>query len=425
MPAEKANILLVDDNPLKRIALTAVLEDLGHNIFQATSGQETLRLALQRDYAVVLLDVQMPDMDGFQIAELLRSRKRSAHTPIIFITAYNRADIEVMRGYSLGAVDYVFAPVVAEILRAKVAVFVELALMRQALEAEIAEGKRAAEEIERLNARLEARAAELEAANKELESFTYSVSHDLRAPLRAIDGFSHILEEEHSGGLGHEGRRVLGIVRDGAQKMSQLVEDLLAFSRHNRRPIAPVDIDMRELAEAVFRELLQNGAACAPELRLPRLPTAQGEPALIRQVWINLLSNAIKYSSKRPEPVVEVSGHADGAERIYCVKDNGAGFDMRFRDKLFGIFQRLHGAGEFPGTGVGLAIVERVVRRHGGRVWAEGKVNEGASFYFSLPAESARVEPRARDTQHPGGSRKADGKSKIETLSTSDVRLPT
>ena len=398
MPIEqKANILLVDDDPKKRLALTAVLEDLGHNIFQATSGQDALRLALQRDYAVVLLDVQMPDMDGFQIAELFRSRKRSAHTPIIFITAYNRADIEVMRGYSLGAVDYVFAPVVPDILRAKVAVFVELALMRQALEAEIAERKRSAEEIEWLNGRLEVRAAELEAANKELESFTYSVSHDLRAPLRAIDGFSRILTEEHAAGLDDEGRRVLRIVRDGAQKMSQLVEDLLAFSRFNRRPIAPVDIDMKELAEAVFWELLQNGAACVPELRLSQLPRAPGEPALIRQVWINLLSNAIKYSSKRSEPLVEVSGYADGAERIYCVKDNGAGFDMRFRDRLFGIFQRLHGPGEFPGTGVGLAIVERVVRRHGGRVWAEGKVNEGASFYFSLPAEGARVEPRTGD----------------------------
>jgi signal transduction histidine kinase len=398
MPAErKANILLVDDDPAKRLALTAVLEDLG-DIYEAASGQEALRLVLQRDYAVVLLDVQMPDMDGFQIAELLRSRKRSAHTPIIFITAFNRAEVEVRRGYALGAVDYVFAPVVSEILRAKVAVFVELAVMRHALEAEIAERQRSADEIELLNAELKARAAELEAANKELESFTYSVSHDLRAPLRAIDGFSHILEQDHSGGLDDEGRRVLGIVRNGTRKMTQLIEDLLAFSRFNRKPIDPIDIDMSELVHAVFNELLHTGVACVPELRVHALPRARGEPPLIRQVWSNLLSNAIKYSSKRAEPVIEVSGYADGAQSVYCVKDNGAGFDMRYESKLFGIFQRLHGADQFPGTGVGLAIVDRVVKRHGGRVWAEGKVNEGASFYFSLPAESTRAErPRAGD----------------------------
>ena len=391
MPAEqKANILLVDDDPKKRLALSAVLEDLGHPIFEAGTGQEALRLALQRDYAVVLLDVQMPEMDGFQIAQLLRSRKRSTHTPIIFITAYNQADIEVLRGYALGAVDYVFAPVVPEILRAKVSVFVELALMRQALEAEVIERRRAAEEIEELNTRLEMRAAELEAANKELESFTYSVSHDLRAPLRAIDGFSRILEEEHSGGLDEEGRRMLGLVRDGARKMSQLVEDLLVFSRFNRKPVAPVEIDMSELVKTVFRELLQGGTPCVPELRLSELPPGRGEPALIRQVWMNLFSNAIKYSSKRPGPVIEVGGYADERESVYYVRDNGAGFDMRQQHKLFGLFQRLHGTAEFPGTGVGLAIVERIVTRHGGRIWAEGRVNEGASFYFSLPARSAR-----------------------------------
>ena len=388
MPAEqKANILLVDDDPKKRLALSAVLEDLGHPVFQAGTGQEALRLALQRDYAVVLLDVQMPGMDGFQIAELLRSRKRSTHTPIIFITAYNQAEIEVRHGYALGAVDYVFAPVVPEILRAKVTVFVELALMRQALEAEVSERRRAADEIEQLNSILALRAAELEAANKELESFTYSVSHDLRAPLRAIDGFSRILEEEHSGSLDDEGHRILGLVRDGARKMRQLIEDLLAFSRFNRKPLAAVEIEMSDLVRTVFSELLQTGAACVPDLKLAPLPTASGEPALIKQVWANLLSNAIKYSSRGPAPVVEVGGYTDaGGESVYYVRDNGAGFDMRLQHKLFGLFQRLHGADEFPGTGVGLAIVERVVKRHGGRVWAEGKVNEGASFYFSLPS---------------------------------------
>jgi two-component system, sensor histidine kinase and response regulator len=394
MPAEhKANILIVDDHPAKRFALTEVLSDLGHDLFQAATGEEALRLALERDYAVVLLDVQMPGMDGYRIAELLRGRQRSAHTPIIFITAYSHEDTEVLRGYALGAVDFVFAPVAPEVLRGKVSVFIELAIMRQALEAEIAERKRAAREIELLNASLNARAAQLEAANKELESFTYSVSHDLRSPLRAIDGFAHILEEDHAGKLDDEGRRVIQVIRDGAAKMGNLIDDLLAFSRFNRTPVSIVDIDMEALAKSAFGEVVHHSAARAPELRLSSLPRAQGEPALIRQVWLNLLSNAVKYTSKRADAVVEVSGYTEGADRIYCIKDNGAGFDMRHYKRLFGIFQRLHSPEQYSGTGVGLAIVERVVSRHGGRVWAEGKVNEGAMFCFSLPGGGGRAEP--------------------------------
>lgn len=394
MPAEvKTNILLVDDDPVKRVALTAVLESLGHNIYQADSGQAALRLILRRDYAVVLLDVRMPDMDGFQIAEALRARKRSEHTPVIFITAYNQEDIEVLRGYSLGAVDYVFAPIVPEILRAKVSAFIDLALMRQELEAEIAERKRAAREIEVLNESLNERAVQLEATNKELECFTYSVSHDLRAPLRAIGGYSHMLEEDYADKLDDEGRRIIRVIRDGSQKMGQLIDDLLTFSRYNRKPVATVEIDMSGLAESAFRELMDQGAASAPEFRLSSLPRARGEPALIKQVWTNLLSNSIKYSSKRAQPVVEVSGYTDGADQIYCVKDNGAGFDMRHYGRLFGIFQRLHDPEQYSGTGVGLAIVERVVSRHGGRVWAEGQVDDGACFFFSLPREEKLQRP--------------------------------
>lgn len=393
MPAEpRASILIVDDHPAKRFALTEVLTSLGHELCQASSGEEALRLAQARDYAVVLLDVQMPGMDGYQIAERLRGQPRSAHTPIIFITAYSHEDTEVLRGYALGAVDFVFAPVAPEILRAKVSVFIELAVMRQALEAEIAEGRRAAREIQSLNASLNARAAQLEAANKELESFTYSVSHDLRSPLRAIGGFAHILEEDHAGKLDEEGRRVIKVIRDGAAKMDSLIDDLLTFARFNRKPASMVDIDMDALARSAFGEVVDHSAARAPELRLSPLPKARGEPALIRQVWLNLLSNAVKYSSKRADAVVEVSGYTEGPERVYCVKDNGAGFDMRHYQRLFGLFQRLHNAEQYSGTGVGLAIVERVVSRHGGRVWAQSEPNEGAQFYFTLPDGGARPE---------------------------------
>jgi light-regulated signal transduction histidine kinase (bacteriophytochrome) len=211
------------------------------------------------------------------------------------------------------------------------------------------------------------------------------VSHDLRTPLRAIDGFSRILEEDYGGKLDDEARRLIGVVRENARKMGQLIDDLLTFSRLGRNPIAATGIDMEALARSALAEIGAPAAAGRTRIEIHPLPEAWGDPAPIKQVWIQLLSNAIKFSGKREQPVIEVSAYDDGADAVYCVKDNGAGFDMQYYNKLFGVFQRLHGNDEFPGTGVGLAIVRRIVSRHGGRVWAEGKVGEGAAFYFSLP----------------------------------------
>ncbi|HSC07054.1 MAG TPA: CHASE3 domain-containing protein [Steroidobacteraceae bacterium] len=256
-----------------------------------------------------------------------------------------------------------------------------------AIRRQLSERRMAEEKIAALNATLQTHAQQLEAANKELESFSYSVSHDLRSPLRAIDGFARILTEEHGSKLDDEGRRLLGVVRDNSQKMGRLIDDLLAFSRLGRKPLANTLINMKRLVEEVIEEL-QASDRKSPELVVGKLPPAQGDAVLVRQVWANLLANAMKFSGKREQPLIEVSGKENGAEIVYCVKDNGAGFDMQYYDKLFGVFQRLHGATEFAGTGVGLAIVQRVVARHGGRVWAEGKVNEGAAFYFSMPRGS-------------------------------------
>ena len=241
--------------------------------------------------------------------------------------------------------------------------------------------KRQAEELE---LRVGERTSELEAANKELEAFSYSVSHDLRAPLRAIDGFSRIVQEDYAGKLDDEGGRLLGVIRDNSRKMAQLIDDLLEYSRLGRKPLSAGAIDMKRLVEDVFGELQASGGT-PHRLVLAALPPARGDATLVKQAWTNLLANAIKFSGKREQPVIEVSGHENGVECVYCVKDNGAGFDMRYCEKLFKVFQRLHREEEFEGTGVGLAIVQRVVLRHGGRVWAEGKVDEGAAFYFSLP----------------------------------------
>jgi signal transduction histidine kinase len=381
---DKVKILLVDDNAAKRAALAAVVETLDQDLVIAASSEEALRLALQHDFAVMLLDVQMPDMDGLQLAAAIRERPRSRQTPIIFLTSYSRADMDALQGYSLGAVDFMFAPVIPQVLQAKVKVFIELAAARARLEAEIAERKRVQEEIVALNAELQTRAEQLEAANQELEGFSYTVSHDLRAPLRAINGFAHTVLEDYSGKLNAEGKRLLGVVLDQSSYMGQLIDDLLEFSRLGRKELTRHQIDMSALAAEVLQELEPRPGDSA-EIRLKPLAPALGDPLLVRQVWTNLLSNAVKFSSARNRPEIEVGSFNEGDETVFYVKDNGAGFDMRYYDKLFGVFHRLHRHEEFPGTGVGLALVHRVVSRHGGRVWAESKVGQGATFYFTLP----------------------------------------
>jgi signal transduction histidine kinase len=239
-------------------------------------------------------------------------------------------------------------------------------------------------EQQRLNDELQQRTAQMEDANKELEAFAYSVSHDLRAPLRAIDGYTRILVEDYAPALDAEGHRVCSVVREETRRMGGLIDDLLAFSRLSRAPVQTSLINMQALAHSVFLELATDEERARIDFRVAPLPAASGDAALMRQVWSNLLSNAIKFSTKCEHARVEVGGREESGETIYFVRDNGAGFDMQYADKLFGVFQRLHNEREFAGTGIGLAIVQRVIHRHGGRVWAEGAPGQGATFYFSL-----------------------------------------
>ncbi len=227
--------------------------------------------------------------------------------------------------------------------------------------------------------------AMLRAANEEMESFSYSVSHDLRAPLRAIIGFSNILVEDHGDKLDSEGRRVLNVVCDSASRMDELIDGILAFSRIRQEAMAKANIDMDALVRSVLDDFSPAIAGRRLKVELGALPQAWGDAGMIRRVWSNLLHNAIKFSAPKENAKVEVGGRLNGKQSVYFVRDNGVGFDMQHAHKLFGVFERLHGAEEFPGTGVGLSIVKRIVDRHGGRAWAEGKEGEGATFYFSLP----------------------------------------
>jgi signal transduction histidine kinase len=247
---------------------------------------------------------------------------------------------------------------------------------------------RTEERLRHLNAELERRVADrtrdLETANNDLEAFSYSVSHDLRAPIRAITGFCSLLEADHRDQLDDEARRKLGIVRDEAGRMGQLIDDLLAFSRLGRKALQLTEIDMMSVVEGLWGRLGET-VGDNVEFRLGSLPHAYGDLRLLEQVWINLLSNAVKFSANKEKPVIEIGGLTDKDELVYFVRDNGAGFDAKYAGRLFGVFQRLHGEDEFSGTGVGLAIVHKIVSRHGGRIWGDGKPGEGASFHFTLP----------------------------------------
>jgi PAS domain S-box-containing protein len=243
-----------------------------------------------------------------------------------------------------------------------------------------------------LEERVKKRTIELERINQELESFAYSVSHDLRAPLRAIDGFSGLLRERIKDKIDSESARYLNIVRDNAKRMDQLIKDLLFFSKASRTEIKYTDLDMMVMVDEVFKDLRNPEDTKKIIFEVHTLPNVQGDPSLMRQVWINLIDNAIKYSGPRDVPRIEIGSYPEGHHQIFYVRDNGVGFNPDYTGKLFKVFQRLHGPDKFEGTGVGLAIVQRIVQRHGGEIWAESKENEGAKFFFSIPLSRTHDE---------------------------------
>jgi two-component system sensor kinase len=246
------------------------------------------------------------------------------------------------------------------------------------------------EDIEVERAKAEEARSLLETVNRELEAFSYSVSHDLRAPLRAISGFADAVMEDYGPRLDAEGKRYLGLIQQNAHNMGQLIDDLLAFSRLSRQQMTDIWIDMEALAGMVLKDLVAMSVERDIRFTIAPVPPAWGDSTLVRQVVVNLVSNAVKFTKNRAPAVVEFGSMLDGDDCVYYIRDNGVGFDMQYVGKLFGVFQRLHDATEFEGTGVGLALVQRIIARHGGRVWADGALDKGATFYFTLPKREAQ-----------------------------------
>jgi two-component system, sensor histidine kinase and response regulator len=370
----KVDILLVDDDATKRFALTAILAPLGQNVVEAASGPDALRQLLKQDFAMILLDVRMPGMDGFEAAQLIRQRPRSELTPIIFVTALDRAETDMGRGYDLGAVDFVFAPVVPAILRAKVSVFVELYKAQQEL-------RRYRTQLERL---VQERTTALTAINRELEAFSYSVSHDLRAPLLSFDGLNQSLLKDYGDSLDPRAKDYLQRMRRASERMTSVFDGLQTLFRLTSGEIHRETTDMSSMAADIVEEMRAADPERKVDVSVGEGLTAFGDPRLLRILMTNLISNAWKFTSKEAAARVEIGAEiVDGDTRLF-VRDNGVGFDMIYAHKLFGAFQRLHSQSDFPGVGIGLATVRRIVNRHGGRAWAEGAVGDGATFYFVL-----------------------------------------
>ena len=405
-------ILIAEDSPTQAVQLQYILEKHGYEVELAGNGRVALEMAQRSPPALVVSDVVMPEMDGYELSRRVKAEPSLSGVPVILVTTMSDPE-DVIRGLECGADNFVLKPYEERYLLARVqyALFnremrqgneggmgVEihfngrrhfitadrlqiLNLLLSTYDAAIHRNKalhRSQEELRVLNTRLED-------ANKELESFSHSVSHDLRAPLRHIDGYTEMLAEETEGKLSEEATRCLRVIRDASRRMNQLIDDLLAFSRMKRAEMESARVDLSALAREAIANLEMSTRGRDIEWQVAPLPEVSGDPALLRQVLANLLGNAVKYTRPRATARIEVAsaGEEDG-RTIFFVRDNGVGFDMKYTDKLFGVFQRLHGESEFEGTGIGLANVRSIVARHGGRTWAEAEPDRGATFYFTL-----------------------------------------
>jgi len=366
MPPPK--ILIVDDEVAQMRALCNTLKDHGYETVGFSSPTAALAALQKTEFDLILSDLMMPEVNGI---ELLQTALKFSPNLVGIIMTGEGTITTAVESMKSGALDYILKPfklsAILPVLERALAVR-RLRLQNEALEREV-----------------RSRTSQLEAANKELEAFSYSVSHDLRAPLRHIGSFAKLIEESETS-LSPTGKRYLELVTGAAGRMSQLIDDLLNFSRNSRAEIRRMNIPLQEMVEKIIGELGPDTEGRNIVWKKGPLPTVQADRILLQQAITNLLLNAIKYTRGRNPAEIEIGSLNDSDHEVTVfVRDNGAGFDMKYADKLFGVFQRLHSSDEFEGTGIGLANVRRIIARHGGRTWGEGKVNEGATFYFTLP----------------------------------------
>jgi signal transduction histidine kinase len=363
----RPKILIVDDETAQMKALCNTLTDHGYETVGFSSAKAALAELEKTEFDLLLSDLMMPEINGIQL--LQATLKKNPDIVCIIMTGEGTiaTAVEAMKS---GALDYILKPF-------------KLSAILPVLDRALAVRKLRIENAI-LTRRVEERTAQLEAANKELEAFSYSVSHDLRAPLRHIGGFTQLLAQSEPT-ISEKGKKYVDLIIGAAQQMEQLIDDLLDFSRNSRVEMQQTKVDLQELVETILTDLQPEMEGRKISWKKDPLPAVKGDPSLLKQVFSNLILNAVKYSRTRDVAEIEI-GCTDKTEKeiVVFVRDNGVGFDMKYADKLFGVFQRLHGADEFEGTGIGLANVKRIVARHGGRVWAEAKVNEGATFFIAL-----------------------------------------
>ncbi len=412
MPSQDVRILIAEDSPTQAQRLRHILEQQGYQVTHATNGRLALEAARRSKPTLIISDVVMPEMDGYELCHRVKTETGLADLPVILVTTLSDPG-DVMRGLECRADNFILKPYddkhlvervefmllnphIRQNEQASTAVEILfngqrhvitadrlqiLNLLLSTYDAAIQRNRqlnRAQEDIQRANDRLEM-------ANKELEAFSYSVSHDLRAPLRHVMGYATMLEKKLHGKLDAVEQRYLNNITQSGQQMNQLIDDLLDFSRMGRAEMRQSPVDLNQLVREIVASLEPETKERQIVWEIPRLPTVHADPALLRQVYVNLLSNAVKYTRGRNPARITLGWDDAPAETVFHVRDNGAGFDMQYAAKLFGVFQRLHRAEEFEGTGIGLANVRRIVTRHGGRTWAEAAPGEGATFYFSLP----------------------------------------
>lgn len=410
-------ILLVDDREDNLMSIESILEPGGYHFVKANSGREALKILLtEYDFALILMDVKMPNLNGFETASLIYEREKLRHIPIIFITAHTYDEDNIFRGYQAGAVDYIYKPINPELLRAKVAVFVDLyrkthmlmlqeqklVTINKSLENEISERKISEEKIKALNLQLLQNIDKLEAANKDLDRFAFMASHDLQEPLRKIYIFSERLQSKFEDRLDETGMQYIGRIQSATLRMQALIRDIMTFSR--------VSVDKGNFVKSdlnlILKEVLSEMESAVEEKRalivIDNLPAIPINPTLIRPLFHNLIHNALKYSKKNVDPIIRIYSDFDkkyeGNDYLetpsrYCrifIEDNGIGFDQMYSEQIFDMFKRLHHHNEYEGTGIGLALCKKIVEEHNGYISAKSVVGKGSLFIVSLPIEPVR-----------------------------------